>query len=44
MPKLKVFSFQTEILSQTICLSSIIPACVHMEMPGKDKKNTLWGL
>lgn len=43
MYKLKVFSFHTEIFLQTICLSFIIPACVHMEITGKDfKKYTLW--
>lgn len=43
MPKLKMFSFHTEILSQTICVFIIIPACAHMEMTGKDKKKyTLW--
>lgn len=30
MPELKVFSFHTEILAQTICLFFIIPACEHM--------------
>lgn len=36
MPKLKVFSFHTEILPQTICLSFTIPAHTHMEVTGKD--------
>jgi len=38
MPNLKVISFHTEMLSQTICLSFIVPACVHIEMTGKDLK------
>lgn len=43
MSKLKVFSFHTEIFLQTICLSFIICARVHMKITGKDfKKYTLW--
>lgn len=36
MSKLKVFSFSIEIFLQTVCLSFIIPAFVHMEIAGKD--------
>lgn len=43
MSKLKVFSFHIEIFLQTICLSFIILAYVHMEIAGKDfKKYALW--
>lgn len=38
MSKLTVFSFHIEIFLQTIHLTFIIPAYVHMEIAGKDLK------